>query len=169
MSLIRHRRGTFLLYKETEMQKWARMLVETGKAYVDPSAMMTQMREDSDFCSLPSFVLANTFGHHKAYRRWTWHSPSGQHHNQIDYIHWPLSIALPIYSLVKFTVKLEEQHCRASLFSITLLHFCSICSVCLKGNSASLQAFVSAVYKCTTLHKSCRKVMPLSGTLWSQT
>ena len=31
-------------------------------------------------------VLANTFGHHKASRRWTWHSPNGQHHNQIDYI-----------------------------------------------------------------------------------
>ena len=47
MSLIRHRR-TFLLYKETGMQKWAGMFVETGKAFVDPSAM-TQMREDSDF------------------------------------------------------------------------------------------------------------------------
>ena len=35
------------------MQKWAGMLVETGKAFVDPSAMMTQMREDSDFWSLP--------------------------------------------------------------------------------------------------------------------
>ena len=31
------------------MQKWARMLVKTGKAFVDLSAMMTQMREDSDF------------------------------------------------------------------------------------------------------------------------
>ena len=35
------------------MQKWAGMLVEIGKAFVDPSAMMTQMREDSDFWSLP--------------------------------------------------------------------------------------------------------------------
>ena len=35
------------------MQKWAGMLVETGKACVDPSAMMAQMREDSDFWSLP--------------------------------------------------------------------------------------------------------------------
>ena len=34
------------------MQKWARMPVETGKAFVDPLAMMTQMREDSDFLSL---------------------------------------------------------------------------------------------------------------------
>ena len=71
------------------MQKWARMLVETGKALVDLSAMMTQMREDSrllEFATFNVLVLANTFGHHKAYRRWTWHSPNGQHHNQIDYI-----------------------------------------------------------------------------------
>ena len=56
MSLIRHRKKTFLLCKETGTQKWARMLVETGKAYVDPSAMMAQMREDSDFWSLPPFT-----------------------------------------------------------------------------------------------------------------
>ena len=40
MPLVRHRRRTFLLCKETGMQKWARMLVETGKAFVYPSAMM---------------------------------------------------------------------------------------------------------------------------------
>ena len=40
MSLVRHRKRTFLLYRETGMQKWAGMLVETGKAFVDPSAMM---------------------------------------------------------------------------------------------------------------------------------
>ena len=39
------------------MQKWAGMLVETGKAFVDPSAMMTQMREDSDFWSLPALTI----------------------------------------------------------------------------------------------------------------
>ena len=55
MSLIRHRRRTFVLYKETGMQKWAGMLVETGKEFVDLSAMMTQMREDSDFWSLQPF------------------------------------------------------------------------------------------------------------------
>ena len=32
------------------------MLVESGKAFVDPSAMMTQMREDTDFWSLPPFI-----------------------------------------------------------------------------------------------------------------
>ena len=75
--------------KETGTQKWARMLVEIGKAFVDPSAMMTQMREDSrllEFAIFNNLVLANTFGHHNANRRWTWHSPNGQHHSQIDYI-----------------------------------------------------------------------------------
>ena len=53
MSLIRHRRRTFLLYKETGMHKWARMLVKTGKAYVDPHAMMKKMRtQTSGFCHL---------------------------------------------------------------------------------------------------------------------
>ena len=33
------------------------MLVETGKAFVGPSAMMTQMREDSDFWSLPPLTI----------------------------------------------------------------------------------------------------------------
>ena len=42
-----------LVCKETGMQKWARMLKKTGKAFADPSAIMTQMREDSDFWSLP--------------------------------------------------------------------------------------------------------------------
>ena len=39
------------------MQKWARMPVETGKAFVDPFAMMTLMREDSDFWSLPPLTI----------------------------------------------------------------------------------------------------------------
>ena len=39
-------------------QKWARMLVETGKAFVDPSAVMTQMRADSDFWSLPKWTTS---------------------------------------------------------------------------------------------------------------
>ena len=34
-----------------------------------------------EFATFNDLVLANTFGHHKAYRRWTWHSPNGQHHN----------------------------------------------------------------------------------------
>ena len=39
-----------------------------------------------EFATFNHFVLANTFGHHKAFRRWTWHSTNGQHHNQIYYI-----------------------------------------------------------------------------------
>ena len=34
-----------------------------------------------DFAIFNDLVLANTFGHHKAFRRWTWHSPNRQHHN----------------------------------------------------------------------------------------
>ena len=56
ISLIRHRR-TLLLCKETGMQKWARMLVETGKAFVDPSALITQMTKDSVFWSLPPSMI----------------------------------------------------------------------------------------------------------------
>ena len=63
MSLIRHRRRTFLLYKETGMHKWAGMLVETGKAFVGPSAMMTQMREYSDFWSLPPLATLCLWTH----------------------------------------------------------------------------------------------------------
>ena len=65
------------------------MVVKTGKAFVGSSAMMTQIREDSDFWSLPSFTNLcwwTFLGHHKTSRRGTWHGPNGQHHNQIDYI-----------------------------------------------------------------------------------
>ena len=39
-----------------------------------------------EFATINDLVLASTFGHHKASRRWTWHSQNGQHHNQNDYI-----------------------------------------------------------------------------------
>lgn len=39
-----------------------------------------------EFASYNDLRLANTFGPHKASRRWTWHSPGGKYHNQIDYI-----------------------------------------------------------------------------------
>ena len=39
-----------------------------------------------EFAIFNDLVLANTFGHHKASRRWTWLSANGQHHSQIDYI-----------------------------------------------------------------------------------
>ena len=65
------------------------MLVKTGKAFVDSSA-----NDDTDerglllleFAIFNDLVVANTFGHHKTFRRWTWHRPNGQHHNQIVYI-----------------------------------------------------------------------------------
>ena len=49
-----------------------------------------------DFAIFNDLVLANTFGHNKASRRCTWHSPNGQHHNQIDYM--LCEEALPIRS-----------------------------------------------------------------------
>ena len=39
-----------------------------------------------DFVTYNNLVLAKTLGNHKPSRRWTWHSPDGTHHNQIDYI-----------------------------------------------------------------------------------
>ena len=40
-----------------------------------------------EFATFNDLVLTkNTFGHHKASRRWTWHSQNGQHHSQTDYI-----------------------------------------------------------------------------------
>ena len=39
-----------------------------------------------EFATFNDIVLAKTFRHHKASRRWTWHSQNGQHHNQIDCI-----------------------------------------------------------------------------------
>ncbi len=38
-----------------------------------------------EFATYNNMVLTNTLGPHKASRRWTWHSPDGNHHNQIDY------------------------------------------------------------------------------------
>ena len=71
------------------MQKWAGMLVETGKAFVDPSAMTTQMREDSDFWSLPPLTTLCWQKHLVIIKHpedATWHSPNGQHCNQVVYI-----------------------------------------------------------------------------------
>ena len=77
------------LWKETGMQKWARLLMETDKAFADPSATTTQSWEDSrllEFSTFNNLVLMNTFGCHKAFRAWSWQSSSRQHHNQMDYI-----------------------------------------------------------------------------------
>ena len=39
-----------------------------------------------EFATFNDLVLTNTLGSHKPFRRWTWHSPDGKHHNQVDYI-----------------------------------------------------------------------------------
>ncbi|XP_011670813.2 craniofacial development protein 2-like [Strongylocentrotus purpuratus] len=39
-----------------------------------------------EFAKYNYLKVVNTFGQHKPCRRWTWHSPGGQYHNQIDYI-----------------------------------------------------------------------------------
>ena len=38
-----------------------------------------------EFATVNNLVLTNILGPHKSSRRWTWHSPDGKHHNQIDY------------------------------------------------------------------------------------
>ena len=45
------------------MQKWARMLVKTGRVSADPSAMMTQMRGHRllEFATINDLVLAIVF------------------------------------------------------------------------------------------------------------
>ena len=55
--------------------KWQKLV---AKSSVVKGLMMMMMMND--------LVLANTFGHHKASRRWTWHSPYRWHHNLTDYI-----------------------------------------------------------------------------------
>ena len=39
-----------------------------------------------EFAKYNNLVVANTLGTHKTSRISTWHSPNGEHHNQIDYI-----------------------------------------------------------------------------------
>jgi hypothetical protein len=46
-----------------------------------------------EFSSYNDLMLANTFGQHKVSRRWTWHSPSGDHHSQIDSVQSSVNIA----------------------------------------------------------------------------
>ena len=48
-SLTKHLRRTFWLYKGIGMLKLEGMHRQTGETYVDPTAMLRQMREVSDF------------------------------------------------------------------------------------------------------------------------
>ena len=39
-----------------------------------------------EFARYNNLKVGNTLSPHKPSRRWTWHSPEGDYHNQIDYI-----------------------------------------------------------------------------------
>ena len=62
--------------------------MKTGKAFADVS-VSDDINERGlrllEFATFNGLVLANTFGLHKASRRWIWQNPNG-HHNQTDYI-----------------------------------------------------------------------------------
>ena len=53
-----------------------------------------------EFTSYNNLKVVNTFGPHKPSRRWTWHSPGGDYHNQIDYI------------TVKRRLSVKCEHCK---------------------------------------------------------
>ena len=59
---------------------------------LDHTPMHKQMREDFYYWNLHSIMTyrTNTLGPHKPSRRWTWHSPNGKTHNQIDYCITPI-------------------------------------------------------------------------------
>ena len=86
MPLIRHRRRSHVEQGDCS--------VEVGKdAYEVTWHLQTLLRwrnkrertQAPGACHFNHFVLANTSGHHKAARRWTWHSPNRQHHKQTDH------------------------------------------------------------------------------------
>ena len=82
------------------MERWSVFLLLMPFRYVDRFAIALTFnvfkRFDAIFkpaladlsllCLINNLVLTNTLGPHKPSRRWTWHSPDGKHHNQIDYI-----------------------------------------------------------------------------------
>ena len=67
VALIRNRR-TFLLCKETGIQKWARMLYENWQGICGPFCN-DETKERGlrllEFATFNDLVLANIFGHHK--------------------------------------------------------------------------------------------------------
>ena len=88
MSLIRHRKGKFCFVMQGNWNaKVGKDACENWLGICGPFCNNdTNKRGLLEFVTFNNFALANTFCHHKASRRWTWHSPNGQHHNQIDYI-----------------------------------------------------------------------------------
>ena len=58
---------------------------ETSGQYCNPETNERGLRL-LEFAIYNNLKVVNTFGPHKPSRRWTWHSPGGDYHNQIDYI-----------------------------------------------------------------------------------
>ena len=71
-----------------ERESWRRCTRRLGRSLLTflQSGDQWQRLKLLDFAIYNNLVLANTLGNHKPSRRWTWHSPDGTHHNQIDYI-----------------------------------------------------------------------------------
>ena len=89
-TLLIGNRRTVLLCKETGMKKWARMVVKAATWGTFGPFCSEETNERGfrllAYAIFSDIVLVNTFGHHKASGRWTWHSPNGQLHKQTDYI-----------------------------------------------------------------------------------
>ena len=67
------------------MQRLERMQARTGRGYCNPETNERGLRL-LEFAIYKNLKVVNTFGQHKPSRRWTWHNPGGDYHNQIDYI-----------------------------------------------------------------------------------
>ena len=85
-SLTKHQRRTLWLYKGIGMLKLGRMGRQTGENFMDPTAMLRERSQTSEFATFNNLVLTSTLGLLKPSRRWTWHSSVGKHQNQIDNI-----------------------------------------------------------------------------------
>ena len=88
MSLIRHRRRTFIFARRLECKggkdacgNWQG--IRGPFCNDDTNERGLRLLE---FATFKDLVLANFFGHHKASRGWTWHSPNGRHHSRTGYI-----------------------------------------------------------------------------------
>ena len=71
------------------MQKWERMRKNKWQDTCRPFCNAETNERGHrllTFAMYNELMLVNTFGPHKTSRRWTWHSPDGKHHNQIEYI-----------------------------------------------------------------------------------
>ena len=87
MSLIRHWRGHTCCARRLECKSGQGCLWKLARHLWTLLQWWHKWErtQTSVVCRLNDLLLANTSGHHKAFRRRTWYSPNGQH-NQIDYI-----------------------------------------------------------------------------------